>query len=235
MQSGGLCAGEVRCQSFVQIMALILSLQNENIVTPFSVGIRQKIQDTLRQKGVEWIFNPPAGSHFGGIWERQIRSVRKILKSVLKEQVVDDESLQTLMCEVEAIINDRPITTSSDDLNDLEALTPNHILLLKRQPLLPPGLFEKEDLYSRRRWKQIQYLANLFWRLWVHEYLPLLQERQKWTQASQNLIPGDVVMIVDDSAPRNSWVLGRVIQTMPDAKGLVRRVLVKTKSNTQTC
>lgn len=143
---------------------------------------QNKIQDTLHQKEVEWIFNPPTGSHFGGVWERQIRSVRKLLKSILKEQNVDDESLQTLMCEIEAIINDRPITTSSDDLNDLEALTPNHLLLLKRQPLLPPGLFEKEDLYSRRRWKQVQYLTDLFWKRWVREYLPLLQERQKWTQ-----------------------------------------------------
>lgn len=190
------------------------------------------MQDTLRQKGVEWIFNPPTGSHFGGIWERQIRSVRKILKSVLKEQTVTDECLQTLMCEVEAIINDRPITNSSSDPNDLEALTPNHLLLMKRQPSLPPGLFDKEDLYSRRRWKQVQYLADLFWRRWVREYLPLLQERQKWTKVKQNLTPGDVVMIVDDSAPRNSWVLGRVIQTIPDAKGLVRRVLVKTRSST---
>ena len=190
-----------------------------------------KIQDSLRQKGIQWIFNPPAGSHFGGIWERQIRSVRKILKSVLKEQVVDDEALQTLFCEVEAIINDRPITKSSDDANDLEALTPNHLLLLKREPLLPPGLFEKDDLYSRRRWKQVQYLAELFWKRWVREYLPLQQERQKWTQVRQNLKSGDVVMIVDDSAPRNSWLLGRVTQTIPDSKGLVRRVLVKTKTN----
>lgn len=193
---------------------------------------QDKIHNTLRQKEVEWIFSPPTGSHFGGIWERQIRSVRKLLKSILKEQTVDDECLQTLMCEIEAIINDRPITTSSDDPNDLEALTPNHLLLLKRQPSLPPGLFEKEDLYSRRRWKQVQYLADLFWKRWVREYLPLLQERQKWTQVKQNLSPGDVVMIVDDSAPRNSWVLGRVLQTLPDAKGLVRRVLIKTESNT---
>ena len=190
-----------------------------------------KMQDSLRQKGIQWIFNPPAGSHFGGIWERQIRSVRKILKSVLKEQVVDDEALQTLFCEVEAIINDRPITNSSDNSNDLEGLTPNHLLLLKREPLLPPGLFEKDDLYSRRRWKQVQYLADLFWKRWVREYLPLQQERQKWSQVRQNLKPGDVVMIVDDSAPRNSWLLGRVTQTIPDSKGLVRRVLVKTKTN----
>lgn len=193
---------------------------------------QNKIQDTLRQKEVEWIFNPPAGSHFGGVWERQIRSVRKLLKSVLKEQTIDDEALHTLMCEVEAIINDRPITTSPDDPNDLEALTPNHLLLLKRQPSLPPGLFEKDDQYAHRKWKQVQYLADLFWKRWVREYLPLLQERQKWTQVKQNLTSGDVVMIVDDSAPRNSWVLGKVIQTIPDAKGLVRRVVVKTKSNT---
>lgn len=105
--------------------------------------------------------------------------MRKILKAVLKEQTMSDESLQTLMCEVETIINDRPITGPSDDPNDLEALTPNHLLLLKRQPLLPPGLFKKEDLYAHRRWKQVQYLADLFWKQWVREYLPALQERQK--------------------------------------------------------
>ncbi len=193
---------------------------------------QNRIQDTLRQREVEWIFNPPSGSHFGGVWERQVRSVRKLLSSILKEQTIYDESLQTLMCEIEAIMNDRPFTASPNDLNDLEALTPNHLLLLKRQPSLPPGLFEKEDLYARRRWKQVQYLADLFWKRWVREYLPLLQERQKWTQVKQNLTSGDVVMIIDDPAPRNSWVLGKVIQTIPDAKGLVRRVLIKTKSST---
>ena len=193
---------------------------------------QSKIQDSLMQKGIQWIFNPPAGSHFGGIWERQIRSVRKVLRSVLKEQTVSDECLQTLMCEVESILNNRPLTTATDDPMDLEALTPNHLLLMKKQPVLPPGLFNKEDSYARRRWKQVQYLADLFWKRWVREYLPMLQERQKWTQRKKNLAAGDIVMIVDDSAPRSSWVLGRVLQVMPDAKGLVRRVLIKTKTNT---
>lgn len=135
-----------------------------------------KIQDTLAQKGVQWIFNPPAGPHFGGVWERQVKSVKKILKSVLHEQTIDDECLLTLLCEVENILNDRPLTTASEDPNDLEPLTPNHLLLLKKQPLLPPGLFNKNECYSRRRWKQTQYLADLFWRKWVREYLPSLQE-----------------------------------------------------------
>lgn len=72
----------------------------------------------------------------------------------MKQQALDDEGLQTALCEVEAILNDRPITTMSDDHNDLEALTPNHLLQLKRKPIMPPGLFCKQDLYSRKRWRQ---------------------------------------------------------------------------------
>lgn len=193
---------------------------------------QSKISDSLMQRGIQWVFNPPAGSHFGGIWERQIRSVRKVLRSVLREQSVNDECLLTLMCEVESVLNNRPLTTATDDPADPEPLTPNHLLLMKKQPVLPPGLFKREDSYARRRWKQVQYLADLFWKRWVREYLPMLQERQKWTQIKKNLTIGDIVMIIDDSAPRNSWVLGRVLQLIPDAKGLVRRVIIKTKTST---
>lgn len=193
---------------------------------------QSKILDCLMQKGIQWVFNPPAGSHFGGIWERQIRTVRKVLRSILKEQLVNDEGLLTLMCEVESVLNDRPLTTVTDDPTDLEPLTPNHLLLMKKKPGLPPGLFRKEDSYSRRRWKQVQYLADLFWKRWVREYLPMLQERQRWTQVRRNVTVGDIVMVVDESAPRSSWMLGRVLRVIPDAKGLVRRVIIKTKTNT---
>ena len=84
--------------------------------------------------------------------------------ALLKEQPLDDEGLLTLMCEVESIINGRPITKVSDDPKDLEALTPNHLLLLRAGPPLHPGAFTKEDNYSRRRWRQVQYLADVFWR-----------------------------------------------------------------------
>ena len=83
--------------------------------------------------------------------------------------MLDDDGLHTLMCEIEMILNDRPITMNSDDPNDLEALTPNHLLLIKRMPNLPPGVFNKTDNYCRRRWREIQYMANLLWRRWVHE------------------------------------------------------------------
>ena len=97
-----------------------------------------KIHEELLQKGIQWYFNPPGASHHGGAWERMIRSTRKILGSLVKEQTLDDESLQTLICEAESIINGRPLTAISDDPKDLEPLTPNHLLLLRQEASLPP-------------------------------------------------------------------------------------------------
>jgi hypothetical protein len=155
-----------------------------------------------------------------------------VLRSVLREQTLTEEGLRTLLCEIESILNDRPITKTSDDPSDLEALSPNHILLLKRTPNLSPGLFTKDDNYARRRWKQVQYMTDLFWKRWSKEYIPQLQERQKWAYQNKNIEVGDLVLIIDDSAPRNSWPMARVMDTLPDRHRLVRKVRVKTKTNT---
>ena len=119
------------------------------------------IAELLLQRNIQWIFNPPAGSHHGGVWERCIRTIRKVMNALLKEQVLTDEGLATLMCEVESIVNGRPLTKVSDDPRDLEALTPSHLLLLRSGATLPPGTFKREDLYSRRRWRQVQYLSDV--------------------------------------------------------------------------
>jgi hypothetical protein len=96
------------------------------------VSGEKEIHQFLLQQNVKWIFNLPLGSHHGGVWECCIRTVRKILSALLKQQTVDDECLTTIMCEVESIMmNSRPLTKVSDDPNDLEALTPNHLLLLQ--------------------------------------------------------------------------------------------------------
>lgn len=87
-------------------------------------------------------------------------------------------------------------------------------------------MFTKEDSYCRWRWWQVQYLDNLFWK---KEYIPLLQECQKWNQERKNLAPGDIVHIVDEISPRNSWLMGKVEETMPDSRGHVCKVTVKTK------
>ena len=141
---------------------------------------QDKIHPTFLQEGIKGTFNPPHGAHHGGVWERLVQQTKKILCSVTKQQIVD-EALNTLFCEVEAVLNDRPLTPSSDDPNDLEALTPNHLLLLKGKLILPPGLFDKHETYGRRRWKQVEYISDLFRKCWAKEYLPIVQQRQNVT------------------------------------------------------
>ena len=191
-----------------------------------------QIESFLLQKGIFWNFNAPTASHHGGVWERLIRSTRRIMLGLTKEQVLSDDGLATLLTEVVSILNGRPLARTSTDPKDLTCLTPNHLLLLKDQQSLPPGIFSAHDNYVRRRWRQVQFLSDQFWKRWTREYLTLLQERQKWLSPTRNVHVGDIVLLVDQNTPRGSWLLGKVEETFPDRNGLVRNALVKTNSST---
>ena len=167
----------------------------------------------------------------GGALERQIRTTSKIMSSTARQQVLDDEGLVTLMCNVEAIINGRPLTIVSDDARDLKPLTPNDLLLLRNGTDITT-LTDKTDSYCKRRWRQVQYLSNVFWQRWVREYLPLLQTRNKWNIQRRNLKIGDIVLLIDDDIPRNRWLLGRVLEVFKGSDGNVRTVKVKTGQTT---
>ena len=194
---------------------------------------QMQIAEHLRRKEITWVFNPPAASHMGGVWERMIRSVRKILAVLLKEQTLTDETLLTLMCEVESTINSRPITVVSEDPNDMEPLTPNHLLLMRGPSTPVVNEVDQRDTY-RKRWKQVQYLGALFWRRWINEYLPALQQRNKWMDPKLNLKVNDIVIVTDETMPRNVWPVGRILAVFPGNDGLVRSVRVKTAASTLT-
>ena len=123
---------------------------------------QRSIHEFLRQKNVIWKFNPPAASHHGGVWECITRSVHKILRALLGEQLVSDEMFRTLRTKVQGILNSRPLTPVGSDLKDIEPVTPNHLLFLRANPNLPPGILLKKDLYSRRHWRKVQYMSDVF-------------------------------------------------------------------------
>jgi hypothetical protein len=127
-------------------------------------------QATIRQRllsqEIEWKFNTPGASHMGGVWERMIRSTRKVLQALMREQTMDDEGLSTVLCQAESIVNSRPITYVSDDAQDAMPLTPNHLLQLRAPTVFPVGSFDERDLYARRRWRQVVYMSEIFWLRW---------------------------------------------------------------------
>uniref|UniRef100_A0A5S6QDD1 Integrase catalytic domain-containing protein n=1 Tax=Trichuris muris TaxID=70415 RepID=A0A5S6QDD1_TRIMR len=122
-----------------------------------------KIREYMAQKGLEWQFNPPGASHFGGAWERLIRSAKRALMAINSGQRLTDESLQTVVTEVEGL------THVSRQPEDPEPLTPNHILLGRPYAMIPPGVFHPREVTSRCQWRSAQTIVDRFRRRWMRE------------------------------------------------------------------
>ena len=125
-----------------ELMAVLAELEHE------------RIKAELLQENCHWFtfaMNVPSSSYMGGVWERQIRTVRSVLSPLLQNNglQLDDESLRTLMSEVEAIINSRPLAVNLlKDPGSLSPLTPNHLLTMKTKVVLsPPGVFPSADKF----------------------------------------------------------------------------------------
>ena len=190
----------------------------------------EKLQIFLSEQQWEFVMNTPSSSHMGGIWERQIKTVKNVLTSILEQFPgrLDNSSLRTYLYEVMSIVNSRPLTT--EYLNDpkIEPLTPNHLLTMKsKTPLPPPGNVVKEDVYAKKRWKRVQYMTDQFWSRWQKEYLLNLQSRQKWCTKKRNLKVGDIVIMKEDDVKRNEWRLAKIVETIISQDELVRKVKIQ--------
>ena len=128
-----------------------------------------KLSTKLLKLGCEFKMNPPSSSHMGGVWERQIQNIKNVLNGILDSSSTQLNllSLRTFLYEAMAIVNSRPLTVDDLESPDSIPLSPNHLLTMKSGVIMPlPGTFESEDLYLRKRWRRVQYLANLFWQRW---------------------------------------------------------------------
>ena len=181
-------------------------------------------------KNIEWIFNPPASPWMGGVWESLVKSVKTGLKAIVKDRTFTDESLQTFLCEVESILNGRPLTSISDDISDFEPLTPNHLLIGEPSTNQSPGNFGEHEVSLRKKWRSVQAATEMFWRRWVHEYLPILTIRQKWNSKSRNFKVGDLVIVIMKDMLRSHWPMGRVLETYGGSNNVVCVVKLKTAS-----
>ena len=144
---------------------------------------------------------PPAAPHFGGLWEAGVKGVKAHLKRIVGNSVLTFEELTTVLAQIEACLNSRPLTLPSSDPNDLRPLTPGHFLTGDSLLVTPSRRLLQANSGSLRRWDLVQKIVQDFWARWRHEYLNTLQLRKKWHNAGSELHIGDVVLLTDESAP----------------------------------
>ena len=133
-------------------------------------------QEKIRRRHAtfDWNLWPPGASHMAGAWERLIRSTKSILRALLKtetKKLITDEGIYTLLCEVEHILNDRPITSNANGLDDAPALTPNMLLTFQRRTTPTLEDYDPREAYATMWWRHIQHLSTVFWRRFTAEYI----------------------------------------------------------------
>lgn len=177
-------------------------------------------------------FLPGNAPHMGGLWEAGVRSVKTHLKRVIGDQVLSYEEFYTLLVQIEAVLNSRPLTPMSSDPNDLAVLTPGHFLTLEPLGSVPDENYQDINISHLKRWQLIQQMQQHFWRRWKNEYLHTLQQRNKWLKSSHMPKEGSLVLIKNDNLSPLKWDMGRILKLTPGLDGVARVADVKTKSGT---
>ncbi|XP_073835822.1 uncharacterized protein [Musca autumnalis] len=196
----------------------------------FKDEVVQKMKSVCCQMGLEFNFIPPRAPHFGGLWEAAVKSTKTLLIKNMSESYLTFEELQTLIVEIEAILNSRPIASMSNDPNDGEALTPGHLLIGSSLVAIPEKTIEVDKPSLLTRWQRISYLKQQFWHMWSRDYLLSLQQRSKWFKEEENVKEGQLVVVHEDNTPPQPWLLARVAKSIPGRDGKVRVVELKTKN-----
>lgn len=192
----------------------------------------EKLTTLLANDGTEWKFNPPSAPHFGGKWEAGVKSVKFHLRRVVGDTSLTYEEFNTLLTQIEAVLNSRPLSPLTEDPDDLDVLTPSHFLMGCQSAIIPEPSMTHIPTSRLSRWQLLRQLLSNFWTKWSKECLQRYYAMYKWNRAIPSLEPGTLVLVTDERYPPSKWPLGRVLETHPGADGLTRVVTVRTQTTT---
>ena len=190
----------------------------------------------LEDHGITWVFGPAYSGSSGGIWERMIGMVKKLIKAVIGEQVLDVDTFETFIAAAAAVMNRRPLIEASADVDDVLVLTPSHFLYPylhanSSTSILPPAPDGGESL--RKSWTATQHYLDAFWKKWKEDYVTSLLKKSKWRNSTDGPKIGQVVLIVDPNENRENWKLARVKEVINSDPSHPRRFLVVDAKGTQ--
>lgn len=188
----------------------------------------QDVSQYLSTQGIEWHNTTPFAPHQGGIWERMVQQVKLHLKKMSGAQLFTFEEMATLLSQISACINSRPLTPISSDPSDLTALTPGHFI--SSRPIVSPLEKPLTDVPTSRlsAWQRITKLQQEFANRWMQECFSEQQRRNKWAGIYRSMRVGDMVLIKSDIVPACRWPMGRVIEVFSGPDGRIRSCRLRT-------
>ena len=192
----------------------------------------KRISQLLASDGTSWQFNPPGAPHFGGKWEAAVKSVKFHLRRTIGDLNLTFEDLNTLLIQIEAVLNSRPLTPLSDDPENLSALTPGHFLIGEPLTTIPEPSLSEIPVSRLDRWQLIQQRLQYFWSRWSTECLQRHLSISKWHHPSNEIKEGSLILITDEKLPPAKWPLAQVTSLHPGHDGLTRVVTLKTATTT---
>ena len=186
------------------------------------------ISEFCAMQNIKWKFIPERAPHFGGLWEAAVKSMKAHLKRVIGETKLTFEEFATILTQVEACLNSRPLTPLPCDGDTVEPLTPGHFLIGRPMEALPDHPDSYRSMSLLRRWHLCQLVVRHFWKRWSSEYINILRRFNKWHSPSRNIRANDIVILQEDNLVLTRWPMGRVVKTSMGKDSLVRVVDVKT-------
>ena len=195
-----------------------------------STNLNNEIMSELAIKAIDWKFIPARSPEFGGLWEASVKSCKSCLLKCTKDAKLTIEEFNTLIIEIEAALNSRPLCYLSNDTETIETLTPGHLLIGRALKSVPETNIYDKNLTLGARWDYVQKCLKDFWSRWSVEYMQSLQVRSKNQRERRNIQIGQIGLLKDDLKIPFYWKLGKVVSTHPGNDGLVRVIDIKTEN-----
>lgn len=192
------------------------------------------IKNYLAQSETQFKFIPPRSPHWGGLWESAIKNAKYHIKRLVGNANLTFENFYTILTQIEAILNSRPLCAISTDPNDLQSLTPGHFLIGTSLTAFPERDLTTVSENRLSFWQRGVQIQQSFWKRWSVDYFNKLQYRPKWMKHFPNLKVNDLVLIKEDNCLPLNWPLGRIIETFPGSDNKVRVVKLKTQNGIYT-
>ncbi|CAF4810031.1 unnamed protein product [Pieris macdunnoughi] len=198
-------------------------------------NIPDEIAKLLTSELTTWHFIPPQAPNFGGIWEAGVRSVKTHLNKAIGDNLMTYEELVTVLSQVEACLNSRPISLLSDVADDPLPLTPGHFLI--GEPLV--NIVDDTSVINfnvnlKERWNVMQNIVVKFWKKWSKEYLLTLSQRYKWNLKLEDPCINDICIVREENLPPCKWLLGKIVEKHTGPDNITRVITIKYAEAMQT-